>query len=119
MSYRLPQNMVFIHSSRRLHVAAAARMANVLAPPLRVWPLHLRAFPNSSVLLPLRFAIHHFRIFHHFRNHVHIFPSFISGNFRHSYFIISGSLAGRDAFDPGLFSLVTETQRYVLLGISS
>ena len=48
---------------------------NVLAPPLRVWPLHLRAFPNSSVLLPLRFAIHHFRIFHHFRNHVRIFPS--------------------------------------------
>ena len=52
---------------------------NVLSPgPLvRMWPLHFRAFPNSSVLFSFRFTVHHIRIFHHFRNvvfHIRAFP---------------------------------------------
>ena len=64
--------------------------------------IHSRAFPKNSVLLPFRFTV----------------------NFRHSYFIISGLfrrppvLAGQPENVPGLFSLETETQQYVLLGIS-
>ena len=49
----------------------------------------------------------------------------ISSGFRYSYPVISGLfcrptvLAGRDEFDPGLFSVETEAQQYVLLGIIS
>ena len=76
------------------------------------------------------FIFHHFRFFRLLRSltlsgfcrpsHPIMFESF-----RHSYSIISGIfrlppvLADRNELDPGLFSLETETQQYVLLGISS
>ena len=107
MTYRLPQNMVFIHSSRHLHVAATARMAKCPCPrPRAMWPLHsYSCICDCSVLLPFRFTIHHFRMFHHFRIHVrilHLLGSLISGNFRHSiifgYSITSLTTSGFSVF---------------------
>ena len=59
-------------------------------------------------------------MFHQFRKLRLPFP-----NFCFSYSVISGSFrrptvsAGRDEFDPGLFSAETETQQYALFGIIS
>ena len=94
------------------------------------------SFPDYSVLhissFPLHFRItpsSYFRkfplfIFHHFRFISGLFRCLVSGSFRPSYFIISVSfpdysvLAVRVIFDLGLFCLETETQQYVLLGMT-
>ena len=87
-------------------------------PPFpEICVFHIPPFPDCSVLYVPFFPKIPAFIFHHFR----IFPSFISHHFRkfrsfmfHHFPV----LAGRKEFDPGLFSLETETQRYVLLGIT-
>ena len=94
----------------------------VLFPEISV--IHISSFPFHFRIIPSSY----FRkfpsfIFHHFRFISRRCRRLISGNFRHSYFIISVSfpdysvLAVRIFFDLGLFSLETETHQYVLLGI--
>ena len=86
------------------------------------WSLHFFMFRHSREISVIHISslVHHFRIIPSFLS---LLCSAMSGNFRHSYSIISGLfrrrpfLAVRGEFDPNLFSLETETQQYVLLGI--
>ena len=86
------------------------------------WCLEMRVAPGRQTLsfLSTISVIVQSLMFHQFRKNRLSFP-----RFRHSYSVISGLfrrptvLSGRDEFDPGLFSVETETQQYVLLGTIS